>query len=81
MKCVHLDFHTSPNIPGIGEKFNKEEFAKTIKDAKLDSITVFAKCHHGYTYYPSKVSTIHPHLKFNLLKSEVYSNTLRVSQI
>lgn len=71
MKCVHLDFHTSPNIEGIGEKFNKEEFAKTIKEAKLDSITVFAKCHHGYTYYPSEVSTMHPHLKFNLLKEQI----------
>lgn len=71
MKCVHLDFHTSPNIEGIGEKFNKEEFTKTLKDAHVDLITVFAKCHHGYTYYPSKVSTMHPHLKFNLLKEQV----------
>jgi hypothetical protein len=34
-------------------------------------MTVFAKCHHGYTYYPSKVSTMHPGLKFNLLQAEV----------
>ncbi|MBQ8546775.1 MAG: beta-galactosidase trimerization domain-containing protein [Clostridia bacterium] len=71
MKCVHLDFHTSPDIQGIGEKFNKEEFAKALKEAHVDSITVFAKCHHGYTYYPSKVSTMHPHLKFNLLKEQI----------
>ena len=71
MKCVHLDFHTSPDIYGIGEKFNKEEFARTLKEANVDSITVFAKCHHGYTYYPSKVSTIHPHLNFNLLKEQI----------
>ncbi|MBQ4108567.1 MAG: beta-galactosidase trimerization domain-containing protein, partial [Clostridia bacterium] len=30
-----------------------------------------AKCHHGYTYYPSKVSTMHPNLKFNLLKEQI----------
>lgn len=71
MKCVHLDFHTSPLIEGIGEKFNKEEFAKTLKKANVDSITVFAKCHHGYTYYPSTVSTMHPHLKFNLLQEQI----------
>lgn len=71
MKCVHLDFHTSPDIKGIGEKFNKEDFASTLKAAHVDSITVFAKCHHGYTYYPSKVSTMHPHLKFNLLKEQI----------
>ena len=71
MNCVHLDFHTSPLIPEIGEKFNKEEFAKTLKEAAVDLITVFAKCHHGYTYYPTKVSTMHPNLKFNLLKEQI----------
>jgi hypothetical protein len=71
MRCVHLDFHTSPLIEGIGEKFDKEKFVKTIKEANIDLMTVFAKCHHGYTYYPSKVSTMHPHLKFNLLKEQI----------
>ena len=65
MKCVHLDFHTSPDIEGIGEEFNKEEFASTLKEAKVDLITVFAKCHHGYCYYPTKVGKMHPHLKFD----------------
>lgn len=71
MKCVHLDFHTSPDIEGIGEQFNKEEFAKTLKEAKVDLITVFAKCHHGYCYYPTKVGTVHPHLKYDLMKAEI----------
>lgn len=71
MKCIHLDFHTSPEIPNIGVQFNKEEFSKTIKDAKIDLVTVFAKCHHGYTYYPSKVAEMHPGLKFNLLKEQI----------
>ena len=71
MRCVHLDFHTSPDIEGIGERFDKEQFAKTVKEANVDSITVFAKCHHGYTYYPSKVGTMHPHLKFNLLREQM----------
>ena len=26
MRCIHLDFHTSPAIDGIGTKFNKAEF-------------------------------------------------------
>ena len=71
MKCVHLDFHTGPAIPDIGKDFNKAEFTKTLKDAKVDLITVFAKCHHGYTYYPSKIGTMHPGLNFNLLKEEI----------
>ncbi len=71
MKCVHLDFHTSPDISGIGKDFNKEEFTKTLKEANIDLMTVFAKCHHGYTYYPSKVSTMHPGLDFNLLQAQI----------
>lgn len=71
MKCVHLDFHTSPDINGIGKEFDKNEFAKTFLDAKVDLVTVFAKCHHGYSFYPSKVGTMHPNLEFNLLKEEV----------
>ena len=71
MRCIHLDFHTSPFIEGIGEKFDRDNFIKTVKDANIDLMTVFAKCHHGYTYYPSKVSTMHPHLKFNLLQAEI----------
>ncbi len=59
---VHLDFHTSPFIPGVGADFDAREFASTLKRAHVNSVTVFAKCHHGYTYYPSKVGTPHPTL-------------------
>lgn len=71
MNCIHLDFHTSPDIDGIGESFNKEELTRTVREAGIDLMTVFAKCHHGYTYYPSKVGQMHPGLKFNLLKEEI----------
>ena len=67
MRCVHLDFHTSPDIMGIGEKFDKKKFTETVKNANIDLMTVFAKCHHGYTYYPSKIAPMHPGLSFNLL--------------
>ena len=67
MRCVHLDFHTSPDIGGIGERFNKKKFTETVKNANVELMTVFAKCHHGYTYYPSKLCPMHPGLKFNLL--------------
>ena len=71
MRCVHLDFHTSPDISGVGKRFDKEKFTKTVKNANIDLMTVFAKCHHGYTYYPSGVSTMHPGLDFNLLAEEI----------
>lgn len=63
---THLDFHTSPDIENIGEKFSKENFQAALKEGNLESITVFAKCHHSMCYYPTKVGTMHPHLKFDL---------------
>lgn len=64
---VHLDFHTSPHIPEVGADFDPDEFVRMLQDAHVNSITVFAKCHHGYSYYPTKVGTPHPHLKRDLL--------------
>ena len=38
---VHLDFHTSEQIPGIGSEFDADEFAATLKAAHVNSVTVF----------------------------------------
>ena len=59
---IHLDFHTSEHIPGIGAAFDPQDFVATLKAAHVDSITVFAKCHHGWSYYPTKVGAPHPNL-------------------
>jgi hypothetical protein len=59
---IHLDFHTSEHIPGIGADFDPNDFVDTLKKAHVDSITIFAKCHHGWSYYPTKVGKPHPHL-------------------
>jgi len=62
---VHLDFHTSQFIPGIGAEFDADEFVKTFKEAHVNSVTVFARCHHGYLYYQSEAfpELVHPYLK------------------
>ena len=59
---IHLDFHTSEHIKGVGAKFDAADFAGTLKAANVDLITVFAKCHHGWSYYPTKVGAPHPYL-------------------
>jgi len=59
---VHLDFHTSEHIPGVGKQFSKENFQQALQMGHVNSITVFAKCHHSWCYYPSKVGRIHPTL-------------------
>ncbi len=59
---VHLDFHTSPHIPDVGCEFDAAHFAATMKRACVNSVTVFAKCHHGMCYFPTKTGTTHPAL-------------------
>lgn len=67
---VHLDFHTSPDIPGIGVKFDKARWQDTLRSAEVNSITLFSKCHHGYSYHPTGVGKQHPHLGFDLLRAQ-----------
>lgn len=68
---VHLDFHTSEEIPGIGSKFSKENFQKALQSGHVNSITVFSKCHHGWAYHPSEANEMHPGLDFDLLKAMI----------
>ena len=68
---VHLDFHTSPMIPGIGKAFDKKLWQERLKMAHVDSITCFSSCHHGWSYHPTKVGAMHPGLDFNLLRAEI----------
>jgi len=78
---VHLDFHTSPLIPDVGSEFNSEKFAEILRRASVNSITVFAKCHHGMSYYDTKVGVKHPSLKFDLLREMVnvcHNNDIRI---
>jgi hypothetical protein len=70
---IHLDFHTPPAVPSVGEAFKAAEFAEILKDAAVNSITIFAKCNQGMSYYPTKVGVMHPHLKFDLLGEMVES--------
>lgn len=69
--CVHLDFHTSDAVYGVGRDFDKEEFKKALGEAGIDSITLFAKCHHGNFYYFSEKFHTHPDLRVPLLDLQV----------
>ncbi len=68
---VHLDFHTSPHIPGVGKMFDKKYWQDTLRQAHVDSITCFSCCHHGWSYHPTKIGKMHPELNFNLLRAQM----------
>lgn len=70
---VHLDFHNSGLIHDIGSKFEPNEFSETLVNAKVESITCFAKCHHGYLYYETNLDERHPHLSKNILNEQIKS--------
>ncbi len=72
-RAVHLDFHTSEEIPGIGGRFDPDEFADTLKRAHVNAVTCFARCHHGWIYFPSEVhpERVHPHLEIDLLGRQI----------
>lgn len=68
---IHLDFHTSEKLLDIGGNFDKKQFQKALKTGNVNSINIFAKGHHGWSYYPTKVGMQHPNLKFDLLKAQI----------
>src|SRR5215207_1475144 len=72
---IHLDFHTGPWIGDVGTQFGAREFARTMQAAHVDSVTVFAKCHHGHLYYETNRAERHPGLKrgVRLLEQQVES--------
>jgi hypothetical protein len=68
---IHLDFHTSEKIPGVGSAFDPLRFQQALRLGHVDSITVFAKCHHGWHYHPTSAGRQHPTLGFDLLGAQI----------
>jgi hypothetical protein len=71
LRQVHLDFHTPGCVTPIATQFDARAFAETMRTARVQSVNVFARCHHGYSYYPTQVGTTHPGLGFDLLGRQI----------
>ncbi|NLW51338.1 MAG: beta-galactosidase [Candidatus Brocadiaceae bacterium] len=71
---IHLDFHTSEDIPDVGADFDAEEFAATLEKAHVNSVTAFGRCHHGWIYFDSREfpERVHPTLaRRDLLREQI----------
>ncbi|MCF8225136.1 MAG: hypothetical protein K9J30_04580 [Bacteroidales bacterium] len=68
---IHLDFHTSEQLENIGEHFNKKQFQEALIAGNVNSINIFAKGHHSWSYYPTKIGKMHPHLDFDLMGAQI----------
>jgi hypothetical protein len=65
LRQIHLDFHTPGFVP-VADQFNAKSFFDTLAAARVNSISFFAKCHHGYSYFDSKIGTPHPGMSCDL---------------
>jgi hypothetical protein len=65
-----------PRFPHLAQycrhrrKIRQKSWQETLQAAAVDSITLFSKCHHGWSYHPTSVGKIHPHLNFDLLRAQ-----------
>ncbi len=70
---IHLDFHTSQQLTNIGGEFDAAAWAQQLVDAHVDSITCFARGHHGMIFYETEAhpERRHPRLQCNLLAHQI----------
>ena len=68
---VHLDFHTSEHIPGVGRRFDKAQWQEALRVGHVNAINIFGKGHHGWSYYPTQVGQAHPALEGDLLGEQI----------
>ena len=55
----HIDAHFA-RCKEVYKDFDAEKAAQMIADAGFQMVTYFAVCHQGYSYYPTKIGTVHP---------------------
>jgi len=60
------DFHTSPELRGIGRNFDAESFAARLERCGVDFLTFPARCNMGMAYYDTQIGIRHYGLDFDL---------------
>lgn len=68
---IHRDYHDAGVIPGVGAESDPQELTETLLRANVNSISLFARAHHGYVYYSPTQYTRHPSLTFDLLGEQI----------
>ena len=66
---LFYDFHTSTDIPDVGEEFDAEAFTDQVKSCGVDFLTWHARCNQGNAYYDTRCGLRHPSLQFDLVRS------------
>lgn len=61
--ALFYDFHTSPNHPNVGSKFNADALTDRLLKCGVDYVTFHARCNMGMAYYNTKIGIKHPTLE------------------
>lgn len=64
---IHMDFHNPDFVGDVGHQLDAQAYVQTLKTAAVNSLVVFAKCHHGNCYYPTNLGHRHPALNQDML--------------
>jgi hypothetical protein len=58
-----IDNHISEDDPTAMTKFDPAQYVAMVKKAGVESAMIYAVCHNGNSYYPTKAGHIHANLK------------------
>lgn len=66
---VHLDMHLPEDAPEMFARFDPVQYVRTLREAHVNSVALFAHCHHGNCYFDTKVGHKHRHLQVDYLRA------------
>ena len=61
-KRLLIDSHITEDDPAFLKHFSVEKYVSMVEKAKVDSAMVYACCHNGNCYYPTKIGHMHKNL-------------------
>lgn len=64
--ALFYDFHTSPNHPDVGDRFDAEKLTDRFLECGVDYVTFHARCNMGMAYYDTAIGIKHPSLRRDL---------------
>ena len=67
VRKVHLDLHLPESLDGMFAQFDPRQYMETLARANVNSVALFAHCHHGNCYFNTQVGHKHKHLHVDYL--------------
>src|SRR5215471_15140713 len=60
LRKIHILYVSPPWVSERGERFDAQEYVQRLQDAGVSLVQVYAKDHHGVTYYPCSLGLPYP---------------------